>query len=213
MLHLKGGGALRTRARVGCGGTAGFESREGSQRRPGVAHYKITEYKLRYQGQPFGITRGSDGALWFTDLLNAGIGRITTGGRISFYSHSGFSMYGITAGPDGALWFTETFRSGNYTYGAIGRIDPYAHKFSDYPLGYQSNVYNITTRKSALWFTAESQNTGFIGWFNSSTHQHGGPNVGENTQPDGIALGSDCRVWFTEYLKNSLGNVVLKGPC
>ena len=182
--------------------------------------YKITEYKLPYQGRPFGITPGSDGALWFTDLSNAGIGRITTGGRISFYSHSGYSMYGITAGPDGALWFTETFRSGNYIYGSIGRIDPYTHKFSDYSLGYPSNVYNISTRKSALWFTAESpipnepsHYTGFIGWFNSSTHQHGGPDVGENTQPDGIALGSDCRVWFTEYLTNSLGNVVLSGPC
>ena len=57
---------------------------------------------------PAGITVGPDGALWFTNVFNSSIGRITTDGTITHYTGTGInSPYRIVAGPDGALWFTE----------------------------------------------------------------------------------------------------------
>ena len=68
----------------------------------------ITEYSATSNSDPFGITAGPDGALWFTETFNGKIGRITTAGLITEYPVS--AAFGqpnmITAGPDGALWFT-----------------------------------------------------------------------------------------------------------
>ena len=71
------------------------------------------------RSEPFGITAGPDGALWFTEYYGNRIGRITTLGAITEYVVPTANSYpdGITAGPDGALWFTESFTLGN-----IGRI-------------------------------------------------------------------------------------------
>jgi virginiamycin B lyase len=69
---------------------------------------------------PSGITTGSDGALWFTELAANKIGRITTGGSFTEFvlPNSSSQPEEITSGPDGALWFTEFL--GN----RIGRIVP-----------------------------------------------------------------------------------------
>ena len=66
---------------------------------------------------PIGITTGPDGALWFTNVGNNSIGRITTAGVVSNYTGTAVSEpWGITAGPDGALWFANEANS------SIGRI-------------------------------------------------------------------------------------------
>ena len=65
------------------------------------------------------VTRGPDGALWFTGFSRgrgATIGRITTSGDISMYpAQSVGAALEISAGPDGALWFA-------IQYGGVGRI-------------------------------------------------------------------------------------------
>ena len=67
-----------------------------------------------------GIAVGSDGALWFTEIYNNTIGRISTTGQITTFSLSGDRLpNAITAGPDGALWFTERQAA---THHEIGRI-------------------------------------------------------------------------------------------
>ncbi len=81
----------------------------------------ITEFAIPTpQSQPWGITVGPDGALWFTENIGNKIGRISTSGAITEFPlpETRASLGGITAGPDGALWFTE--QNGN----AIGRLDP-----------------------------------------------------------------------------------------
>jgi virginiamycin B lyase len=73
---------------------------------------------------PWGITKGSDGALWFTEGTSADgsnkIGRITTSGTITEFpiAVTLILQQGIAAGPDGALWFTI----GGPLPGKIGRI-------------------------------------------------------------------------------------------
>jgi hypothetical protein len=77
----------------------------------------VTNYTGTGINNPFGITAGPDGALWFTNQGNSTIGRITTGGVVTNYTGTGISgPEGITAGPDGALWFTNNNNS------TIGRI-------------------------------------------------------------------------------------------
>lgn len=63
------------------------------------------------------ITRGPDGAMWFTENFGSKIGRITVGGSLTEYSLTpGAGPVGITVGRDGAIWFTEA------SAGKIGRL-------------------------------------------------------------------------------------------
>ncbi len=64
------------------------------------------------------LASGPDGALWFTDSGLNKIGRMTTGGHVTYYNipSANGGLSGITAASDGALWFTETAAN------KIGRI-------------------------------------------------------------------------------------------
>jgi virginiamycin B lyase len=93
---------------------------------------QITEFTIPKDpaGNPldsFSITRGPDGALWFTagfpttTPVPAGdIGRVTTGGRFSLYFLPGGqgAPHSIVTGPDGNLWIAFS--------GAIGSLSPNA---------------------------------------------------------------------------------------
>ena len=70
--------------------------------------------------QPYDITAGPDGNLWFTEYAGNKIGRITPAGVITEINVPAVDSapYGITAGPDGNIWFAESFG------GRIGRITP-----------------------------------------------------------------------------------------
>jgi virginiamycin B lyase len=85
-------------------------------------------YRLPNNSQPAGIVWGPDDALWYTDLGNNRIGRITTGGRNTEYAiptrNSGPKR--ITVGGDGALWFTETAANKIGRITTTGRISEYA---------------------------------------------------------------------------------------
>ena len=62
--------------------------------------------------EPLSITRGPDGAMWFTDYALDEIGEVTTArGRspsTPLASLPGAGPQEITTGPDGNLWFTES---------------------------------------------------------------------------------------------------------
>ena len=96
---------------------------------------------------PYGITAGSDGALWFTNNGNDSIGRITADGLVTNYTGTGISQpEEITAAPDGALWFT------NFGNDSIGRITT-AGTVSTYH-GTAGKPRAITPGPDrALWFT------------------------------------------------------------
>src|SRR5713101_2263703 len=84
---------------------------------PHCASTCVTEYALPpASAGPFGITRGPDGAVWFSHGDN--IGRITVGGHVAEYPvpTPGSNVGWLHLGPDRAIWFAERF--GN----KIGRI-------------------------------------------------------------------------------------------
>jgi len=71
----------------------------------------FTEFPVRTDAGPAGITAGPDGNVWFTEYRIPGnkIGRITTSGTITEFPlpTPGSKPQGIALGPDGAIWFTE----------------------------------------------------------------------------------------------------------
>lgn len=72
------------------------------------------------------ITVGPDHALWFTSALDRALGRITTGGELTYLNPlAGFGgqPWTIITGPDGNLWFTDHLQSvGIYVFRQISVI-------------------------------------------------------------------------------------------
>ena len=131
----------------------------------------ITEFAIPSGSQPWGITTGPDGNLWFAQKDGNSHGAI---GTFSLATHS-FTMFpttgvgptGITVGSDGNLWFTE------YS-GRIGEINPTSHVINEFPVPISGGVpYDITSgRDGNLWFTVASANPPggpLLGQINPST--------------------------------------------
>jgi len=151
---------------------------------------------------PTGIAAGPDGALWFTDIGNDTIGRMTTQGAFTFY-HTGEELsIGIASGPDGALWFTTA------QYGAnafIGRImtNGTLTLFSD-PGGYFPQ--GITTGPDgALWFGESNGTIGRITTQGDVTHFKVGPVKATITS---IVAGPDGALWATQTGNYVPGKVI-----
>ena len=112
----------------------------------------ITEFTIPTpQSQPWGITVGPDGALWFTESIGT-----QDWAHLDQRRHhrvplpeSKASLGGITAGPDGALWFTEAL-----DVNSIGRMTVDG-VISRLPLPTpDSQPYDITMGPDGnLWFT------------------------------------------------------------
>jgi virginiamycin B lyase len=124
------------------------------------------EYLVPYQYLVEGsITAGSDGALWFSEDVDA-LGRITTSGIVTQIPLPGLypegAPEGITSGPDGALWFTAQLPAPQG--GAVGRCTtdgastfyPIA-TLPDYPYVYGGIV---TGPDGSLWFTDSNNKVG-----------------------------------------------------
>ncbi len=73
----------------------------------------VTEFSNGITGgaQPFGITAGPDGNLWFCERAIGRIARITPLGVVTEFSTgiaAGAQPIDITTGPDGNLWFAQS---------------------------------------------------------------------------------------------------------
>jgi streptogramin lyase len=153
---------------------------------------------------PYGITSGSDGAIWFTERLVSQIGRLTTSLVLTEYPiPTGSSRpTGITSGPDGNLWFTE--EDGN----KIGRITT-AGIVTEFPLPSPASapIAIAAGPDGRLWFTEQAGRVGAItvsGGIAEFTLPSGG-------SPKWIAQGPDGNLWFTEFDGDLDGNVLLPG--
>src|SRR5438132_4234783 len=126
----------------------------------GFAHVRaatgsITEFTLHTAGsEPYGMTAGPDGRMWFTEASGNKIGHITTAGKISEVTlpTAGSSPVGITSGPGGAVWFTEE------NVGQIGRITV-SGTVTEFPVPSGGHPLGITAGPDGnLWFTEQGGN-------------------------------------------------------
>jgi streptogramin lyase len=114
--------------------------------------WAYTEFPLSYW-DPWDITAGPDGNLWFTQGWQYPLGMITpTGGPVTNIGPgigNASPAYFITAGPDGNLWFTWD----RYYGPAIGQVTP-AGVVSYFSVPSGGIPFGITTGPDGnLWFT------------------------------------------------------------
>jgi virginiamycin B lyase len=161
---------------------------------------------------PFGITAGPDGALWFTESLADKIGRITTAGIVSEFPLPHIQTVhdnpeGITKGPDGALWFTEALGQ------RIGRIDPTTHAITEFPppttgAGPVGLTSIVSGPEGALWFTSNAEIDRIT--TAGATTKFSVPNA-STAGGEIVTAGSDGALWFTESQAKKIGRMTSAG--
>jgi sugar lactone lactonase YvrE len=78
------------------------------------------DHSLDLYTSPESVAVGADGNIWFIDVANDLVGRLTPSGTLTTFPVVEQS-YCISAGPDGNLWFTGAMTANG---GGIGRITP-----------------------------------------------------------------------------------------
>jgi virginiamycin B lyase len=164
-------------------------------------------------GEPWTITSGSDGSLWFgttgnwvnTTYMNGYIGRMSTSGIVTKYGAISGAPPSMTAGSDGALWFTDG--------SAVGRITTDG-TMTTYPLSGADPLSITAGPDGALWFTDYSYSpspdfsthSGSIGRITTSGQisLYESPGI---YIPYAITSGPDGAVWFVDYLNDTIGRI------
>jgi streptogramin lyase len=177
-----------------------------------IATYNISTGKIKrfhlseVNARPAGIVTGPDGNLWFTESLADKIGRITTAGVITEFplAVSGSDPIGIISGPVGKLWFTEL---DNNKIAAISTQTGKIREFTIPTLHSHPAFLAQSADGRAIWFTENT--SGKIGVFNSRGFQEFTLAAGAN--PEGIVLGPDGNMWFTDDALSEVGNITPAG--
>jgi streptogramin lyase len=169
-----------------------------------------------------GIASGPDGNLWFTEILNATIGRITPGGVVTEFpgSHGQtIDIYGqpiaMTAGPDGNMWFSESGGVGRITMaGAITRFPlPGAYQLSPFAgvgiaAGADGNIWYSDAYNNTIWRVTVA---GGITGYPIPTQIDQGPFFPPTSGPGSIVAGPDGNLWFPETAGNKIARVTTAG--
>jgi streptogramin lyase len=154
------------------------------------AHHTILEYPVPGGGTPYGAALGADGNVWFVEEAVAKVGHVAPDGTITLYTiPSGGDGFAIAAGSDSRLWFTEN----NGKIGAVttgGTVSEYTSGVSD-PFG-------IAKGANGNMFYVDFSGSGLVGQITTSGSTSFSSGLSGGPQLQGIALGSDDRVWVTE---------------
>lgn len=153
------------------------------------------------------VTRGSDGNIWFWDLINSNIDRMTPDGQsiTPFHiPHNNGGPNGITLGPDGNVWFAE------FQTGYVGYVTPAGDVHEFRPPGSDPHPEYITAGGDGnVWYTDSFQNV--IGRVTPdgviTTFETPGPWKG----PYAITKGPDGNVWYDKIDGGILGRVTPTG--
>ena len=175
----------------------------------GAAIGDITEFSagITASSEPWGITAGPDGNLWFAENNKDMVARITPSGTVTEFSDgisAGAFPYSITTGPDGNVWFTEGGKG-------IGRIDPSTGTVTEFTTGIApgSDPEGITAGPDGnLWFTEYNAHT--IGRITPSGTVHEFT-TGISSGGEDITAGPDGNLWFTEPNNNTIGRITPSG--
>jgi len=153
-------------------------------------------------GSPFQITKGPNGALWFTEPQSRKVGTITSDGTITEYpTGDNYQPRDIVAGSDGALWFTSSPSTSLYRITTSGAVTTF---------NAQSYPYAVTAGSDgALWFTTQSYNNDWeIGRMTTSGNVTIYPVAGNLSSFLSIASGPDGSLWFSEEGNDPGGNAI-----
>lgn len=138
---------------------------------------------------PFNIATGADGNVWFTQVGNNKIGRLTTGGAHTQYDVTTPSAFvaGIVKGGDGNMWFTmrDVDKIGKIT--PDGQITEYSLPAGvDHPTGIEAvgnDIWVAATSSSQLVRVSTADPSVMKAFSVDST-------------PGNLTLGSDGNIWY-----------------
>jgi len=176
---------------------------------------EITEFALPRAGSnPYGITAGPDGNVWFADVGYAtgipAIGRITPAGVVTEFRPSLDNPKFIVTGPDGNLWFTQD-DDGN-GFAAIGRMTP-AGLQTTFPLPRRVLGDIAVGSDGNLWFPFHTG--AFVFTLGISRITPAGvvmdfPLTSIQSAAAGIAAGPDGALWFVAPV-DRIGRITTAG--
>ena len=188
-------------------GTLSFPIAVSNALRADSAMHSITEY-LTTANNPFGITTGADGNLWFAENTTSSpaISSIKSDGTgytkhaMPANSPTWESPFGVTLGPDGNVWVGDD-NSAN-----VGRVTT-AGLISTFEAAREFTNFDAAALDGTVWFSecsadflAQATTAGTVTVTNVS------PSAGTNIQ--GVALGPDGNIWFTELATKKVGTIV-----
>lgn len=176
----------------------------------GAFAQSITEFPVPIAGSnPFAITAGPDGNLWYTELGGNRIGRLTPSGVFTEFAIPGADGFptDITAAGDGNLWFVEY---GEFFGSAIWRITPAGvvtrivevdGSLNGIAVGPDGHVWSTrpgTSANAIIRITMAGSVTDF-------------PIPTAGAVPTDITAGPDGNLWFTERGTNKIGRITTAG--
>ena len=153
--------------------------------------------------KPGGIVKGSDGALWFTEIATSKIGRLSQSAVVTDYATpvSGSAPQSITSGPDSELWFTESARP------VVGRLNVGTLAFTEItlpnPLARPWGI--VTASNGSLWVTDPGTNSIWQITPAGVVSQYLLPSA--NANPTSITIGPDSGIWFVEPAVDRIGRL------
>lgn len=165
-------------------------------------------FVLPNQGSfPAWSTPGPDGAVWFAETANDGIGRIDTNGNVtSCPLTQGSGPHGITTGPDGNLWFVE---AGTYN---IAKMTTSCTNLVEYPIPTNGQtapgLWEIAVGPDHnLWFTEYAPAYNNIVRITTSGIMTFFPIPTPSAYAFYQTSGPDGNVWFTENSGQKVANI------
>jgi len=161
--------------------------------------------------QPWSITSGPDGNLWFVDIGADSVGRVTPDGVITQFTDPDIDAPAeIVAGPDGNLWFT--IAGGVSAPDAIGRITP-AGVITTFTHSSLSGPTGITSGPGgALWFANATSNPMDGSYSIGRITTAGVISSFEVDRVERLTTGPDGNLWFTEgYPSTTIGRMTPTG--
>jgi virginiamycin B lyase len=149
------------------------------------------------------IAVGPDGAMWFTDVTDQLIGRITTAGAVTEYTVSA-SPLAIVRGPDGALWFTDSgvARIGRITTSGVVSYVSLPGSGVDLTVGSDGNLWvSQGIGGGILRVTAQG----------SATRYPVPGAIGQTPDAGWLVTARDGNVWFGDPTNDAVGWISPQG--
>jgi virginiamycin B lyase len=175
------------------------------QARVGMQPFVVGYHKLPPGESPFGVVRGFDNYMWFTQSIpNGDIGRMTRAGVVTEYSvPGGRDGECIVRGSSDHLWFASN--QGRF----VGRVDTNGTVTTYTATGIAPYCVAIG-RDRNIWFT-DTANVA-IGRLSPTTGQIVEFKLANsNSLPVMLDLGSDGNIWFTDNGIGAVGKVTTAG--
>ncbi len=162
----------------------------------------FAEFPITPGSNPYGMTLGPDGAIWFTLQYSNQIGRITPDGHLEKFGVRGlvFNPTEITVGPDKAIWFVQGYSNNQLGHLSNGSVSVFE--------GASSAIANLAAADGYIWFTEPASNK--IGRVSTQTFQEYTLPT-PDSEPLGITKGSDGNLWFTEHKGGKIGRITPGG--